>query len=770
MKKFFLIAFLMIWAAMSAQVALDPRYHTYEEIVDEIFALQAAYPDTVMVVQIGNTRGADPYQDPMPIYAVKISANVTVDEDEPEILYLGPCHAEEILGIEVNMFMLNQILTYKNIAPFSVWLANLEIWFVPTYNPEGLQVVMDDWDETYRKNKWDNNENGIFDFVPGSGGDIDGVDPNRNYSFNWIHGEPFGVGGNEEWNDYYRGEGPFSEGETQTIRDFAADHHFMYSVAWHSSRTGYLSENVYYSFNWAGVKPCPDIDLHTSIGSNVADLILKEGSASVPYPSSASTGRKGGANDWFYKTYGTVQLLIECGTQNMQPTNDPPDFLIDDTCIRCSEGARWLMNRALSGYNNTDAAMLTGKITDAVSGDPLVARYLIDEREASFFDARFSDELYGRYWRPISTGTYTFRVFKKGYAEHSQSVTVNNSTWTLRNVQLDPLAEANVSGTINCDSMPVDGEMIIFNGDYIKPDTISFTGGNYDFFNYEGEHEVLVTSEDCVPQRIILDLTAGTQTHDIELLPAVVIFAEDWEDDLSDWTAEGDWALTSNAILGDYSVTDSPDEFYANSSTAVLTKNTAINLNGVSTDATLMFWHKYNTEHDNDFCTVEYSTNGSNWSALASYHGFTDGWKQEIIPASQLAGGFIFLRFVLTSDGSVDDPGWWIDDFKIVASTGASVIDVPPLRSDLYRNFPNPFNPSTCIKYDLASSGKVDLTIYNLKGQKVRNLVNDEQAVGTEEVIWDGSDDAGKTVASGVYLYKLKTKDFSKSRKMILIK
>lgn len=769
MKRFFLIILALLWAVLSAQVALDPRYHTYEEFVTEIYALQAAYPDTVMVVQIGTTLGADPYQEPLPLYAVKVSDNVTVDEDEPEILYLGPCHAEEILGIEVNMWMLNEMLTYKNVAPFSVWLQNLEIWIVPQYNPEGLQVVMDDWDETYRKNKRDNNLNGIFEFLAGSGGDIDGVDPNRNYGFNWIHGEKLFEGTGEQWNDYYRGPGPFSDGESQTIRNFAAQHHFIYSIAWHSSRTGNLSENVYYSFNWDGVKECIDFQLHQSIGSNVASRIMKEGSVSVPYDHSGSTGRKGGANDWFYKAHGTVQLLIEIGTQNMQPTNDPPLYLIDDTCERCRLGAYWLLNRAL-GYN-ADAAMLTGHITDAVSGDPLQARYLIDEKEEPFFDARFSDEPYGRYWRPISPGTFTLRIAKKGYAGHTETVTVNNSAWTIRNVGLNPLPQADVSGAIICDSLPISGEMIIFNGEYIDPDTIYYFNGNYDFSNFEGEHEILITSENCVPQKQIISPSSGNNTFDFELFPAEIVFAEDFEDDLTGWNASGDWALTENSLNGMYSVTDSPDEFYANGSTAVLTTQQAINMNGVSGDAMLEMWHKYHTEHGHDFCRIEYSLNGSIWTVLTAFDGYSEGWEKAVIAVPQLVGSYVLLRFVLETDNSLDDPGWWIDDIKITASTGASNGgELPPARSELYRNFPNPFNPSTCLKYDLALPGLVELSIYNLKGQKVRNLVHEWQAAGTRELTWLGTDDQGEKVASGIYFYELKTTEYSKSRKMILLK
>ncbi|RLC54035.1 MAG: hypothetical protein DRH89_09945, partial [Candidatus Cloacimonadota bacterium] len=407
MKQIVMVLLIMLVAGLSAQVVLDPRYHTYEEIIQEIDSLQTNFPDIVMVQQIGTTLGAVPYQDPIPIYAVKLSNNVTVDEDEPAIMYAGQCHAEEVLGVEITMYMIHDIVENRMVDPYNVWLDNLEMWFVPTYNPEGLQVVMDGWDITYRKNKRDYEDNGIFDYEVGPGGDIDGVDNNRNYGFNWIHGDVWGVGGPQEWNDYYRGPGPFSEGGTQAIRNLAEEQHFIYSINWHSSRTGNFSQKVYYPSNWAGVHPTPDLGLSQTIGENVAGLIIKEDHTG-PYEPYASSGRKGNAHDWFYKAHGTIQLLIECGTENLQPNNDPPLYLVDDTCERCSIGAYWLLDRAL-GYN-APGAMLTGHITDANSGDPLVAEVIIEEADASYFDPRNSDELYGRYWRPLLPGTYTMRV------------------------------------------------------------------------------------------------------------------------------------------------------------------------------------------------------------------------------------------------------------------------------------------------------------------------------------------------------------------------
>ena len=723
-----------------------------------------------MVQQIGTTLGAVPYQEPIPIYAVKISNNVTVDEDEPSVMYAGQCHAEEVLGIEVTMYMIQDIVANRMIDPYNVWLDHLEMWFVPTYNPEGLQVVMDGWDVTFRKNKRDNNLNGIFDLLVGAGGDSDGVDTNRNYGFNWIHGDIWGVGGPEEWNDYYRGPGPFSEGGTQAIRSLAEEQHFIYSINWHSSRTGNFSEKVYYPSNWAGVHPTPDLGLSQTIGESVAGLIMKEDNTG-PYEPYASAGRKGNAHDWFYKAHGTIQLLIECGTQNLQPNNDPPLYLIDDTCERCSIGAYWLLDRAL-GYD-APGAMLTGHITDANSGDPLVAEVIIEEADASYFDPRTSDELYGRYWRPLLPGTYTMRVVKKGYEEQLiENITVNNSLWKVENVQLIPIPEVIVSGLINSGGNPIDATIIVDNGEYIPADTIEVINGDFSFTNYEGEHQITVFAENYVPNTQLIDFPAGTYDLDINLLDAIEVFVEDWEGDLSGWTITGDWAITDSSFIGDYSVTDSPDEFYEDGSTVTLTTANPINMDSVSTDVCFTFWHKYYVEHDYDNCFVEYSFNGSDWTELAQFSGTSDDWVQEFLFVPEFVDHYVYLRFRITADDVLNDPGWWIDDIKIIASTGAWVDPIPVYKSELHGNYPNPFNPTTTISFELNTENteNTELIIYNVKGQKVRTLVNETLSSGFYTRVWDGKNDTGRSVTSGIYFYKLENSGYSNTKKMILLK
>ncbi|MBL7994910.1 T9SS type A sorting domain-containing protein, partial [bacterium] len=94
-----------------------------------------------------------------------------------------------------------------------------------------------------------------------------------------------------------------------------------------------------------------------------------------------------------------------------------------------------------------------------------------------------------------------------------------------------------------------------------------------------------------------------------------------------------------------------------------------------------------------------------------------------------------------------------------------------PERFELLANYPNPFNPSTTISYKLPKQSRVQLTIYNVLGQKVRELVRGElQGAGVQKVFWDSRNDAGSTVSTGIYIYRLQIGNFNTSRKMILMK
>jgi hypothetical protein len=103
----------------------------------------------------------------------------------------------------------------------------------------------------------------------------------------------------------------------------------------------------------------------------------------------------------------------------------------------------------------------------------------------------------------------------------------------------------------------------------------------------------------------------------------------------------------------------------------------------------------------------------------------------------------------------------------VVPSNGEAAI---PTEFGLDQNYPNPFNPSTQIRYYLPQDTRVMLKVYNLLGQEVRTLVSGFESAGIKTINWDGRNDQGHRVASGVYIYKLTVSNFTKARKLMLVK
>ena len=129
-------------------------------------------------------------------------------------------------------------------------------------------------------------------------------------------------------------------------------------------------------------------------------------------------------------------------------------------------------------------------------------------------------------------------------------------------------------------------------------------------------------------------------------------------------------------------------------------------------------------------------------------------------------------------DAVVDFPPARVEHLRdILIKIGTIVPDAtgvepgPQYANSLSNNYPNPFNPVTTIKYGIKERAHVSLKVYNAAGQLVRTLIDEVQAPGeVKPVEWDGGNNAGQTVSSGVYFYKLVTKNFSQTKKMVLLK
>ena len=96
-------------------------------------------------------------------------------------------------------------------------------------------------------------------------------------------------------------------------------------------------------------------------------------------------------------------------------------------------------------------------------------------------------------------------------------------------------------------------------------------------------------------------------------------------------------------------------------------------------------------------------------------------------------------------------------------------IQLPPITFNL-KNYPNPFNPETTISFELSKPGNVVLNIYNLKGELVKMLINNQMSNGKHSIVWDGKDNNGKICSSGVYCYKIESNGRVETKKMLLMK
>jgi flagellar hook assembly protein FlgD len=88
----------------------------------------------------------------------------------------------------------------------------------------------------------------------------------------------------------------------------------------------------------------------------------------------------------------------------------------------------------------------------------------------------------------------------------------------------------------------------------------------------------------------------------------------------------------------------------------------------------------------------------------------------------------------------------------------------------LYQNVPNPFNPSTTVRYELRGPGIVSLVVYDVAGRMVKRLVDENKPGGVHTVTWDGTSESGSRVSSGIYFYKLETINYVQTRKIVLLK
>ena len=130
---------------------------------------------------------------------------------------------------------------------------------------------------------------------------------------------------------------------------------------------------------------------------------------------------------------------------------------------------------------------------------------------------------------------------------------------------------------------------------------------------------------------------------------------------------------------------------------------------------------------------------------------------------------FSFVR-VLANNSNGDQIPLSYKDTKIITSVKNELSNIIPDEFALHQNHPNPFNPETYISYQVPKTSQVKIEVFNLLGQHIRTLVDEEKSPGSYKILWNGLDDQRQAVSSGVYLYKMQAGDFTAMQKMVLVR
>ena len=251
------------------------------------------------------------------IWAFKISDNPNIDEDEPEVLYTSLIHSREPLSMMSLFYFVQKLAEGYNVDDELTYLVNnREMWFVPVINPDGYvfnEEIEPFGGGMHRKNRKNTNC---------GNGTGRGIDLNRNFGYGW--GADNIGSSSDPCSEVYRGDSPFSEPETEAVRDFILNHDFKNVLHYHSYSNLYI-----HAFGDGSYPEEPDLTTHSEIGLEMArhnGYYVGTGLDGIGYTVN------GDAVDWSYGDQGLIAYVPEVGSysQGFWPSEDEVEQLCID--------------------------------------------------------------------------------------------------------------------------------------------------------------------------------------------------------------------------------------------------------------------------------------------------------------------------------------------------------------------------------------------------------------------------------------------------------
>ena len=297
----------------------DAAYHNYAEMSDEILDVATAHPDIVSRFSVGlSYEGRE-------MWAVKISDNVAIDEDEPEVLFIGQHHAREHITVEMTLYILHLLAdNYGTDQQITDLVNSREIYIIFTTNPDGSEYdVATGSYRSWRKNR-----------QPNSGSSYIGTDLNRNYGYKWgCCGGSSGFPSSET----YRGASAFSAPETQRIRDFinsrvvGGKQQIKTSITFHSYAQLVLWPYGYTYTDVPSDMTQDDHNVFVAMGQAMA-----QSNGYTPQQASDLYITDGTTDDWAYGVHKIFMYTFEMGSNTFYPSGSQIAALtsVNDAAVR----------------------------------------------------------------------------------------------------------------------------------------------------------------------------------------------------------------------------------------------------------------------------------------------------------------------------------------------------------------------------------------------------------------------------------------------------
>jgi len=743
-----------LWlATQNSSNPLD-AYHTYDELTTELRNLSLQYPEICLLESIGKSvLGRD-------LWIMKVSDNVLIEEAEAEFKYISSMHGDEPVGMELCIYLIQHLLQNYNTDERTTQLVNeTEIWIMPLMNPDGYIA----------HGRWNANV----------------IDLNR--SFPDRIRDPFNTP-----------EG--REPETQAVMNFSSSHSFILSANFHA---GALVVNYPYDSNETGSSvytACPDDQLFIELCKTYSSHNPPMWNS--PYFSNGITNGAdwyviyGGMQDWNYVWLGCNEVTIELNDNKWPDASLLPSL--------------WENNReSMLSYMEAVHWGVRGIISDTYTSQPLAAAI-----EVVGVDHKvYSDPQIGDYYRMLLPGTYSLRFSADGYySQIIDSVLVLKNYITYLDVQLIPEGGFNITGIVEdkATGNPIFAR-VQFNGDIQSSTSADSSTGFFQISVPAGTYKVEFSNDRYVK---MMDTLVVSQDMNLnyQLQPYIYVLDLDFElndGDLIPADSVWQWGKPNygpqEAYSGEKLWGTSLQGSYPNRADTKLILST---IQFPEVDGLLFScWDWIDAEADTispdlayDGGIVEISVdNGSTWEQMNSQEKYSHTisnfvesspfvpgtpvfsgkhqWKEQNFDLDSYKGKSVQIRFRLGSD--IDNvlpyAGWYIDNVAIrypnyFSEIADRNINSNPDRFHLSQNYPNPFNSTTTLIYILPDDHHVKISIYNLRGQMVKELVDNEQSSGTYQISWDGKDLHNNQVPSGLYIFRMKYGDNLLIRKALLLR